>query len=544
MSAVTSSPIASPNLRPRGFRDISIKGKVLAALLAVCAGTLIVMVVGIQVSAASANRAHEISSQSLVATRSLGEFSAARNNTELAMAGTAATSSAEVKDAYWGWLTVQDAAMDAAAETYDGLESADPASWEEMKSLVAEYRAARHEYADPMFESPDTTFDLFAVMKQQRLDPISDKITAAQLKVTDAEAKRAHDLAEAASRGQVTGRATMLIVGGIGIAAGLAIGLLALRSVIVPLRRIQVSLTAVAAGDLTARADVDQRDEVGQMATALATSQAAIATAFRSVSELSGLVGGAARDVSAVAGDLAVATGETASQARVVAAAADDISSNTQTAAAGAEQMSASIREISVNTTEASRVASEAVQVARQTDATIQQLGTSSAEIATVVKLITTIAEQTNLLALNATIESARAGEAGKGFAVVASEVKELARETAQATEDISTRVQAIQDDTVQAVGAINRIGTIIGQVNDFQLAISSAIEEQTAVTAELSRNVSGAAEGSTQIADNVSGISRSAADAAGTVSTARDAAQDLDRLSSDLQEVATRFRF
>ena len=181
---------------------------------------------------------------------------------------------------------------------------------------------------------------------------------------------------------------------------------------------------------------------------------------------------------------------ETSAQAGTVSAAAEQVSKNVQTVAAGAEEMTASIKEIAKNAHEATRVATSAVKMAELTSATIAKLGESSIEIGKVIKVITSIAEQTNLLALNATIEAARAGEAGKGFAVVANEVKELAKETAKATEDISQKIDAIQGDTNEAVKAIKEIREIIGQVNDISTTIASAVEEQTATTNEIGRNV------------------------------------------------------
>jgi methyl-accepting chemotaxis protein len=174
----------------------------------------------------------------------------------------------------------------------------------------------------------------------------------------------------------------------------------------------------------------------------------------------------------------------------------------------------------------------------------VTKLGESSREIGDVVKVITSIAEQTNLLALNATIEAARAGEAGKGFAVVANEVKELAQETAKATEDIARRVEAIQGDTEGAVAAIGRISEVIGQINDYQLTIASAVEEQTATTSEMSRSVGEAADGSGQIAANIGGVSGAADATSQALGQTRTAVDELSRMASDLRTAVSRFSY
>jgi methyl-accepting chemotaxis protein len=202
---------------------------------------------------------------------------------------------------------------------------------------------------------------------------------------------------------------------------------------------------------------------------------------------------------------------ETSTQANVVAAAAEQVSKNIETVATAATEMSASIKEIASNASQAATVALEAVRAAEETNKIMSKLNASSSDIGKVIKVITSIAQQTNLLALNATIEAARAGEAGKGFAVVANEVKELAKETAKATEDIGQKIDAIQGDTNSAVGAIERIGTIINQISDIQSTIAGAVEEQTATTNEIGRNVAEAAKGSSEIAENISGVAQAA---------------------------------
>jgi methyl-accepting chemotaxis protein len=205
--------------------------------------------------------------------------------------------------------------------------------------------------------------------------------------------------------------------------------------------------------------------------------------------------------------------------------------------------MGVAIQEIARNAADAAGVASGAVREAAAANETVDKLAESSNEIGSVLKLITAIAEQTNLLALNATIEAARAGEAGKGFAVVANEVKELAKETAKATEDISQKIEAIQGDTRGAVEAIEEISSIIGQINDIQTSIASAVEEQTATTNEIARNVSEAARGSGEIAENITGVASAAQGTAKGAEETQRAASELAQMASALQHLVDRFQ-
>jgi methyl-accepting chemotaxis protein len=243
-----------------------------------------------------------------------------------------------------------------------------------------------------------------------------------------------------------------------------------------------------------------------------------------------------AEELTAISQQMAGNAEETATQANVVSAASDEVSKNVNVVAASSEEMQASIREISKNANEAARVAKSAVTVAETTNQTISKLGESSAEIGKVIKVITSIAQQTNLLALNATIEAARAGEAGKGFAVVANEVKELAKQTAKATEEIGQKIEAIQGDTKGAVQAIAEISVVINQINDISNSIASAVEEQTVTTNEIGRNVSEAAKGTGDIAKNIAGVATAARETTQGATDTQKAAQALTELAVQLQ--------
>lgn len=301
---------------------------------------------------------------------------------------------------------------------------------------------------------------------------------------------------------------------------------------------------AAAGGDLTREIDVRGEDAIGQMGEGLATFLTDLRGSVGDIAANSQSLASAARQLNAVSQSMSNNAEETAAQAGAVSTASEQVSRNVDTVATSAEELSASIREIAQNATQAARVATDAVQVAEATNQTVTKLGQSSEEIGKVVKVITSIAQQTNLLALNATIEAARAGEAGKGFAVVANEVKELAKETARATEDISQKIETIQADTRGAVEAISRIGAIIDQINDIQSTIATAVEEQTATTSAIGRSVHEAAKGTGDIAQNISGVATAAQETTTGAGETLRAADALASMAAELEMLVGRFRY
>ena len=305
-----------------------------------------------------------------------------------------------------------------------------------------------------------------------------------------------------------------------------------------------VAVSAASRGDLTQEINVSGQDAIGQMGAGLSQLLSNLRSSISKIGQTAATLSTSSGELSTVSQQMSANAEETSSQANVVSAAGEQVNRNLQTVATGSEEMSVSIKEIAKNATEAAKVATEAVKAAQTTNATVSKLGESSVEIGQVIKVITSIAQQTNLLALNATIEAARAGEAGKGFAVVANEVKELAKETAKATEDISRKIESIQVDTKGAVEAIGTITKIITQVNDISNSIASAVEEQNATTNEMSRNVTEAARGASEIAKNIAGVAEAAQSTSHGAGDSQRAAQTLTTMSTELRELVAQFKY
>ena len=334
-----------------------------------------------------------------------------------------------------------------------------------------------------------------------------------------------------------------LLLGAVGLGFTIAFGLAG--AITKSIAGVLASMTELAAGggDLTKRIDITSGDEVGELAGKFNTFMDKMEELIAKMAGVTVQMASASEQLNTTSQQITANSEETSAQADVVSKSAQAVSQNLQTVATGAEEMGASIKEIAKNATEAAKIATSAVKVAETTTATVSKLGDSSTEIGQVIKVITSIAQQTNLLALNATIEAARAGEAGKGFAVVANEVKELAKETATATEDISRKIEAIQADTKAAVDAIGAISGVIHQINDISNTIATAVEEQNATTNEMSRNVSEAAQSSGEITSNIAGVAQAAESTSRGAGDTQKASQQLVATSAELRRLVEQFK-
>jgi len=435
-----------------------------------------------------------------------------------------------------------DAEMLAAVDAYERVADAGTGAGQavaQVRSAVKAYAALRDVII--FRQAPGAGF----VMPQDVGKAFSDQEQAVMTAVKNLRAaetlagERSITEADAEYRSARLALVAALLVG---LAAALALTLAGNRVIRRQLRSLMNSLDRLAAGDLTRTAEVLGRDEVGAMASNLNRALQDLRTMMGTLVTGADVVGRTADRLTGVSAEIMHAARKADEQAALVASASDEVTTNVESVAAGAEQMGASIHEIARNAQEAAAVASGAVDVAQDTTRTVSKLGESSTEIGNVVKVITAIAEQTNLLALNATIEAARAGDAGKGFAVVADEVKQLAQETARATEDISRRVEAIQGDTGDAVAAIEQISAIIARVNDYQTTIAAAVEQQSATTTTMTTSVAEAAQGSSGITGTIAAVAQATQSTATSLGEADTVIQELSSVADDLRLALARF--
>lgn len=523
-----------------------LRTKILLPVVLAVVGMSAIAVVGALALGSASDRAGDLYARATVPLADLAKLRDAEGDSRVAARDLAVSISASAGSSVLSTIHDTDQAVDEAMNAYvadsgASLDANRAALVDRVRSALTAWRQVRDTALLSAVQRGDETAALGVI--SGALAHADDAFAAPLDKLFEAETDDAQTTADQVHQNAVRSQTVIIVLGALVAVLAVAVGLIVARLVTVPVSRMVTVLGYLGNGDLTHSADVAGDDEIGVMAGAMDTATRSMRSALTTVSATTASLDTASRQLSIIGDRLADSAQQSATQAESASAVANQIASNIGTVASGTEQMRASIDEIARNADDAAKVATEAVTLCDAVAGSIGKLEGSSVQIGNVVKMITTIAEQTNLLALNATIEAARAGDAGRGFAVVASEVKDLARETANATEEISGYVSAIQTDTSAAVEATAHISDIIKQVSDYQTTIASAVTQQSATTAEISRNVGEVATGSENIGQRVGTVAHEAATTSTGVHQAREAAEHLAKLSLELRTAIDEFR-
>jgi methyl-accepting chemotaxis protein len=526
------------------YNDRRIRTKMLTSVLVLMLGAFTIVGLAIPGLNQAAAEAEVARSQGVKALVALGRVHQQEIKDRLLIANYALADGPEGRAAVLADIRESDAELDTWAATYNEAEAKDEGNgqdaWDEFETAWASFRQVRDTVLIPLADRGDVAGFVKAHAAQAK--PVIS-VAADALDREELSREKIADQAVARAVAKVADTKRLIIVAAlVGAAMGGALALLMVRTITAGLAEVGRVIGALANGDLTQRTAVHARDDIGVMSASLNDSLDAIVDVVKVLDGTAGSLASAAEEMSAVTTEMASSAQSQSQQSADSAAAAEQVSANVQTVAAATEEMSASVGEIAHSANEAARVGQSAVTLTSSSAQIVTSLGESSTQIGSVVATIEAIAEQTNMLALNATIEAARAGEHGRGFEVVAREVKDLARETAKATQEIQGRVASIQEDAAAAVSVISQVDGVVAQINDYQMTIASAVEEQTATTNEMSRNISDAATGTAGIAQNVAASASAQADNAAGVSQVRAAASEVAQMSATLRAAVDRF--
>ncbi|WP_067705192.1 methyl-accepting chemotaxis protein [Actinoplanes awajinensis] len=528
--------------------DVSVQVKVLAPVVLAAIGIAVVAWSGLAALSAEGKRTQVMYDQVARPLNDLVTLRDMQGDSRVEIRDVLILPPGQAQEAVITKMTETDADADAAITAYVSdhgtLDAARTALITQAQAGLSQWREVRDKQFVPLARAGNTARGQALIASGGALDAANKQFGAALDELAASEGTAGEQTKVTAAAEQSRQRTIMVIISLLVIVVALVIGVLVARVVVGPLLRVRGVLSDLAAGDLTGDPGVSGRDELGQMGAALVAANTALRHTVGTIVESADTLGGAADHLATSSDQISHRVSDLATQFSTVSGDADSASHSISTVTAGASEMTAAISEIARSAGQAAAVASDAVDIVTGTTATIEQLGRSSADIEQVLKTITMIAEQTNLLALNATIEAARAGELGKGFAVVAGEVKDLAQQTAAATDDIARRIGAIQSTSSEAAAAIGRIGEVINEINDYQGAIAAAVEEQTATTGEMGRSVAEAAEASARIAATITGVAGSARQAEAEVVQSQGQIATVARMSSDLRELVRGFRY